>query len=155
MLLWQYCWPDALSLEVAVSIQKRHGIAGTSVLADVYLQLDVRNYSVVELLSPTRRVSALLLDSVFLVRDHDKAAAASSDLAGGLESGLGRYEDYLYDHPEEEANNVYRVFAMTKHYTKQEWEPRCDDLKCPLLRFRRLWSVVARGMPLGSTMQSR
>ncbi|CAE7872964.1 lvr [Symbiodinium microadriaticum] len=39
---------------------------------------------------------------------------------GGVESGLGKYADYLYDHPDEEADNVFRVFALTKHYSKKE-----------------------------------
>jgi len=39
---------------------------------------------------------------------------------GGPESGLGRYDDYSTKHAAEEADNVFRVYARTKHYTKQE-----------------------------------
>jgi len=42
---------------------------------------------------------------------------------GGPESGLGRYDDYTTKHTSEEADNVFRVFARTKHYTKKE---ACD-----------------------------
>lgn len=39
---------------------------------------------------------------------------------GGQQSGLGHYEDYLSEHADEEANNVFRVYARTKHYSKKE-----------------------------------
>ena len=42
---------------------------------------------------------------------------------GGPESGLGRYDDYSTKHAAEEADNVFRVYARTKHYTKQERLP--------------------------------
>ena len=38
----------------------------------------------------------------------------------GVDSNLGRYIDYETPHPEEEAENVFRVYAKTKHYTKKE-----------------------------------
>ncbi|CAK9100160.1 unnamed protein product [Durusdinium trenchii] len=52
-----------------------------------------------------------------------RAVRALYQQQGGAESGLGQYVDYLSEHPEEEAHNVFRVYARTKHYTEKE---ACD-----------------------------
>lgn len=64
-------------------------------------------------------VCIMLHHAVLIVRDYSKPwwnAVAK----GGPESGLGRYDDYTTKHTSEEADNVFRVFARTKHYTKKE-----------------------------------
>ncbi|CAE7418848.1 unnamed protein product [Symbiodinium natans] len=64
---------------------------------------------------------------------------------GGVESGLGRYVDYLDDHPDEEADNVFRVFALTKHYTKKEACSMVEaaGLECDkVLSFPMRWRFV-------------
>jgi len=64
---------------------------------------------------------------------------------GGVESGLGKYADYLYDHPDEEADNVFRVFAMTKHYSKKEACSMVEaaGLECDkVLSFPMRWRFV-------------
>lgn len=64
---------------------------------------------------------------------------------GGVESGLGKYADYLYDHPDEEADNVFRVFALTKHYSKKEACSMVEaaGLECDkVLSFPMRWRFV-------------
>jgi hypothetical protein len=64
-------------------------------------------------------VCIMLHHAVLIVSDYSKPwwnAVAK----GGPESGLGRYDDYTTKHTSEEADNVFRVFARTKHYTKKE-----------------------------------
>ncbi|CAJ1382543.1 unnamed protein product [Effrenium voratum] len=63
----------------------------------------------------------------------------------GVDSNLGRYIDYETPHPEEEAENVFRVYAKTKHYTKKE---ACDmvekvGLSCDkVLSYPMRWRYV-------------
>mmetsp|Transcript_66934 Transcript_66934/g.157786 ORF Transcript_66934/g.157786 Transcript_66934/m.157786 type:complete len:361 (-) Transcript_66934:38-1120(-) len=60
---------------------------------------------------------------------------------GGAKSELGHYIDYLSDHPDEESDNVFRVFALTKHYTKKE---ACDMVEAAGLTCEKVMSFPMR-----------
>lgn len=82
---------------------------------------------------------------------------------GGPESGLGRYDDYSTKHAAEEADNVFRVYARTKHYTKQERLPanlphfgrQLDKLLVFKYMFLQQWLQDVVGLTLMSLSMSR